>query len=301
MKVLHHLKGLHYFLETARYLSIKQAAENLFVTQAAISQQLRLLEETLGVKLFHRHHRSLSLTSEGLILLPQIDLAFKAIEKGVLDLALDPNPNTITLSVMPSFASRWLIPRLGNFYETNPGIAINLSMTEALEEIGGSGPDVAIRFSLGDHQGMESKFLMKDYIYPVCHPSYIEKYKIRSFKSLKKLRLLDDVVTNISWDHWLNKNNEKTDGLKRIRYAGSHYVIDSVLSAQGVAMVRHSLVAEILSQKQLVRLFDSAVELDQHFYLCAPAHHFNYPKIKVFSDWLLNQVNEFNALYALVK
>ncbi len=311
MKAHNYLKALHYFVVTAKHLSIKQAAESLFVTQAAISQQIRLLEEALGVTLFHRHHRALSLTPQGLQLLPPLELAFESIEQGVNQFTADTDPNTLTLSVFPSFASRWLIPRLVRFYELNPSISINLSMTDKYEAFrgqngekngekgGGAGIDLAIRFGSGEYDGLQSQFLMKDYIYPVCHPRYVDEHNIAAVEQLNQLRLLDDTVNNISWDYWFDKRAiEKPLGpdgkpYSRVRYDGSHYVVDSALSAQGVAMARHSLVAEQITNQQLVRLFGEPVELDGQFFLCAPKHHFDFPKIQLFSEWLIKEINEF--------
>ncbi len=299
MKYYNHLKSIHYFSVTAHYLSIKKASESLFVTQAAISQQIRSLEEALGVALFHRHHRFLSLTLEGSKLLPHLKIAFDSIDKGIDGVISDNEPNTIRLSVFPSFASRWLIPRLARFYKQHPDININLSMTDKIETFG-EGIDLAIRFSIGEYKGLKNKFLMKDYIYPACHPLYLKEHNIKTIKDLKKQRLLEDTKSNLSWDYWLEKKSiEKTHietddtSSNRDRYDGSHYVIDSALSAQGVAMVRHSLVAEAIEQNQLVKLFDEVVELEPQYYLCAPEHYFEYPKIKLFSDWLTQEVNDF--------
>ena len=315
MKMHSHLKALHYFLVSARCLSIKQAAEELFVTQAAISQQIRLLEEALGMALFHRHHRALALTPEGLQLLPYLETAFGAIEQGIDGLMVDNDPNTITLSVFPSFGSRWLIPRLGSFYKEHPSISINLSMSDKYEAFGSKGIDLAIRFGSGQYQDIKSRFLMKDYIYPACHPSYLEEHGIESLSALKELRLLDDIVSDISWDYWLEQKGidrhevessaevEKS-GVKgahnRMRYDGSHYVIDAALSAQGVAMVRHCLVADAVAQKQLVRLFGEPAELSAQYFLCAPEHYFQYPKIKTFERWLIRQVDEFSRQYPVM-
>jgi len=144
---------------------------------------------------------------------------------------------------------------------------------------------------------------MKDYIYPVCHPSYFKEHNIKTVDDLKNLRLLDDKVSNISWDYWFEKKGLSahfghTDShidksYSRVRYDGSHYVVDSALSAQGVAMARHSLVSESIGQAQLVRLLDEPVELAAQFYLCAPQHHFEFTKIMLFSNWLTKEVNDF--------
>lgn len=299
MKFHNHLKALHYFSETARFLSIKEAAERLFVSQAAISQQIRLLENALGMPLFHRKHRALALTEEGAKLLPHLELAFDAIDSGVEGLVTVGDPNTIKLSLFPSFAARWLIPRLVRFYESNPSIAINLSMTDKLETFGSDGVDLAIRFGLGDSKDVHSQFLMKEYIYPVCHPTYFKEHNVKSIDDLKRLRLLDDTVSQISWDFWFSEKgienpfHAKTNQHNRVRYDGSHYVVDSALSAQGVAMARHSLVSESINQKQLVRLFDEPVELKSQFHLCAPKHHFQLPKIQAFTQWVTKEMDEF--------
>lgn len=298
MKYHHHLKSLHYFSVTAQHLSIKDAAESLSITQAAISQQIRSLEEALGVDLFQRHHRALSLTPEGEKLLPHLTTAFDAIDRGTREIVTDNAPNTITLSVFASFASRWLIPRLGHFYQQNPDINIKLSMSDKYETFK-DGIDLAIRFSNGEPEDIKSLFLMKDYIYPACHPMYLQEHNIRTIQDLKIQRLLEDTKTSLSWDYWLAKKSAAkqlgtpSNSLNRVKYDGSHYVIDSALSAQGVAMARHSLVADAIHQNQLVKLFDGAVELDSQYYLCAPQHYFQYPKIKRFTQWLTEEISTF--------
>ena len=300
VKYYNHLKAIHYFSVAAEHLSIKQASESLFVTQAAISQQIRSLESALGVTLFHRQHRALSLTREGTQLLPHLKLAFEAMDKGIDHVTQDKNPNVIRLAVFPSFASRWLIPRLASFYKQNPTITINLSMSDKYESFG-DGIDLGIRFIDHQDESLKNIFLMKEYIYPACHPLYAKEHNIQNLKDLKKQRLLEDVESILGWDYWLEKKKVKAkdQNANRVRYDGSHYVTDAALSAQGVAMVRHSLVAEAISQQQLLRLFDEVVELDQKYFLCAPAHYYEYPKIKIFSDWLIQEINDFQQKHAI--
>jgi LysR family glycine cleavage system transcriptional activator len=305
VKYYNHLKSIHYFSVAAHYLSIKQASEKLFVTQAAISQQIRSLEEALGVALFHRHHRSLSLTHEGSKLLPHLKAAFDSIDKGIDGVISDNDPNTIRLSVFPSFGSRWLIPRLARFYKLHPTININLSMSDKYETFGET-TDLAIRFNSGEGEGIKNNFLMKEYIYPACHPLYLKEHNIKEIKDLKKLRLLEDTQNNLAWDYWLEKKpsmkkqlGAQCESANRVSYDGSHYVIDSALSAQGVAMVRHSLVADAIAQNQLVKLFDEAVELEPQYFLSAPEHYFEYPKIKLFSNWLTKEVEDFCLAHKL--
>jgi DNA-binding transcriptional LysR family regulator len=310
LNIYHHLKGLRYFFVTAELLSIKQAAEVLSVTQAAISQQVRLLEETLGVALFIRHHRALELTAEGSQLLPHLKIAFDAIEQGTESLLGDSDPHRITVSVSPSFASRWLIPRLGRFYEAYPDIAVNLNMTDQLECFSHKGGDLAIRFSRHRSEGLESRFLMKEFIYPVCHYSYFVAQKIKCIEDLQKLRLFSDTAVELSWDFWLQKIKKHIVAqgstspklvveqlAQRVNFDGSHYVIDSVLSGQGVAMVRHSLAAEIVAAGNLKQLFNYAAPLEQEFFVCAPRHYFKRQKVLSFIQWLTHEAKQFNQQY----
>ena len=294
------LKSLYYFSVVAQQQSIKAAAERLFVTQAAVSQQIKTLESFLGLKLFERQHRALVLTNQGKQLLPFLTEAFTTIDNGVKRLREDATPNVLTISVLPSFASRWLIPRLQGFYGQHPELTINLSMTEKLEDFKDSNIDLAIRFTDGNDDNLHFKPLMKEIIYPVCHPDYLAGHSIKKVADLLKFKLVDDIDTfgYISWNYWLTTQGLDISTYKnRQHYDGSHYVIEAALSQQGIAMVRHSLAAEPVKQGNLIRLFpemeNSAIEVGQEHFICAPEHHFARQKVQVFSEWLIEQAGDF--------
>ena len=294
------LKSLHYFSVVADQQSIKSAAEKLFVTQAAVSQQIKTLEQSLGLNLFIREHRALKLTPEAKQLLPFLKDAFTTIQHGLQTLNQDSKPNILTISVLPSFASRWLIPRLDQFYSQHPGLTINLSMTEQLENFSDSNVDLAIRFGNGEHENLIIKPLMKEYFYPVCHPEFLKKRSLKTIQDLQPERLIDDIdcFGFISWDCWLSTHNEDTNTYNsRQSYDGSHYVIEAALSKQGISMARHSLAAEAIRQGNLIQLFpemnDSAIEPEQFHYVCAPEHHFQRPKVSTFCDWVTEEANKF--------
>lgn len=301
------LKSLYYFSIVAERQSIKAAAEELFVTQAAVSQQIKTLEAFLGLSLFKREHRALVLTSEGQQLLPFLTEAFATINTGVKRLREDTAPNVLTISVLPSFASRWLIPRLQGFYGQHPELTINLSMTEKLEDFKDSAVDLAIRFTGGNAGPLIVKHLMLEYVYPVCHPDYLAGRQLNAIDDLQTERLIDDIDTFgfISWDYWLSQHGANKSAFNnRQSYDGSHYVIEAALSKQGIAMVRHSLAAEPLKQGNLIRLFEgvenSAIEVGQQHFLCAPEHHFERQKVQVFCEWLTAQAKEFYEWHRIV-
>lgn len=300
------LKSLYYFSVVAEQQSIKAAAEKLFVTQAAVSQQIKALEQSLGLSLFNREHRALSLTTEAKQLLPFLTDAFDTIQQGLKTLRQDSTPNILTISILPSFASRWLIPRLSHFYSQHPELTINLSMTEKLENFSDSNVDLAIRFSNSKRESLMVKPLMKEHIYPVCHPDYLQARNIKTITDLKQERLVDDIDAFgfISWDHWLSSHDQDNTNYKnRQRYDGSHYVIEAALSKQGIAIVRHSLAAEPVKQGNLIRLFpeikNNAIEVEQHHYICAPEHHFQRPKVNIFCDWLQQETKKFYREYTI--
>ena len=302
------LKSLYYFSVVAEQQSIKAAAEVLFVTQAAVSQQIKTLEAFLGISLFERQHRSLVLTREGKQLLPFLTEAFATINTGVKRLREDTNPNVLTISVLPSFASRWLIPRLQGFYEQYPELTINLSMTEGLEDFKDSNVDLAIRFTKAANGKLHFKPLMKEFVYPVCHPDYLAGKPLDKIRDLLNFKLVDDVdcYGYIDWDSWLTAQGvDKHIYTNRQRYDGSHYVIEAALSQQGIAMVRHSLAAEPVKQGNLVRLFmgmeNSAIEVGQAHFICAPEHHFGRKKVQLFSEWLIEQAREFYKEHQIVR
>jgi LysR family glycine cleavage system transcriptional activator len=301
------LKSLYYFSVVAEKKSIKAAAAELFVTQAAVSQQIKMLEETLGLPLFKREHRALSLTTEGKQLKPFLNKAFNTINDGVRSLREDNAPNVLTISVLPSFASRWLIPRLSQFYSQYPDLTINLSMTEKLEDFSDFNVDLAIRFCKKNQKNLHYKPLLKEYIYPVCHKDYKTESNLETIADLKTERLVDDIdiCDSITWDHWLTANQADPSAFKnRQRYDGSHYVIDSVLSKQGIAIVRHSLAIEPIQQGNLTRLFtelnNSVIETEQQYYICAPEHHYSRQKVSSFCQWLQLEAAAFNAGNTLI-
>jgi LysR family glycine cleavage system transcriptional activator len=300
------LKSLYYFSVVAEKKSIKTAAAELFVTQAAVSQQIKMLEKTLGLPLFKREHRALSLTTEGKRLAPFLSKAFNTINEGVKSLREDNTPNVLTISVLPSFASRWLIPRLSRFYSQYPDLTINLSMTERLEDFADSNVDLAIRFGKENPKNLHYKPLMKEYIYPVYHKDYKTESTLETIADLKKERLIDDIdiFGCITWNHWLTANQADPSAFKnRQRYDGSHYVIDSVLSKQGIAIVRHSLAIEPIKQGNLTRLFTelnhSVIEIEQQYYICAPEHHYSQKKVAAFCQWLQLEAAAFSTDNAL--
>lgn len=289
------LQGLYYFVKAAQLGSFKEASEQLFVTSAAISQQIRHLEQWLGTDLFHRQHRKVSLTNEGLILYNQALKGFEQIQDGVRQINRDPDPNRLSISTLPSFAQQWLVPRIGEFRKAHSDIALLIEPKSELVTFQDSNVDVCVRYGDGNYPNLESLWLMDEIIYPVCHPIYQKNHGIWSIEDLNRVDLIEDTWPDMDWGHWL-EGFGVTPRQSAIQYDGSHFVIEGALSVQGVALVRHSLACRYLQEGSLVRIGNIGIKPKFKYYLCAPAGYFKRDKVKLFKSWIEKQAEEFGSI-----
>jgi LysR family glycine cleavage system transcriptional activator len=290
------LTSLKFFRSAAQNLSFKIAAEQLFVTQAAVSQQIKGLEKSLNVKLFERLNREVVLTESGQKLLPYILKGFDTIEEGLESLGDDPNPDLLTITTLPSFASRWLMPKLVNFQEKNQGISIRISPSLKIESFSDSKLDLAIRYGLGNYDGYESHLLHHDYLLPVCHPKLIDPDKDIS-EQLKHIPLLTDDGVDIeqAWLPFIEETGIPVSTKpSKLHVGDSTMLIEPLLCKQGMSLLRFSLVYELLKQKQLVCPFPFYFQSGYSYYLVAPENHFRYKKIQDFHIWLKEEMNDID-------
>ena len=290
------LNSLRYFLVAAQTLSFKQAAEQLFVSQAAISQHIKTLENHLGVMLFVRGTRQVTLTEEGKRLMPDIQAGFEHFNKGIALLSEDENPDVLNVTVVESLSTRWLVPRLQFFQEQYPEIRVRLEPSNRVKEFSGTDIDLAIRFGEGEYLGLESRFLLKDKYILVCHPSLI-KGNITP-DDLYQLPLLEESgpVTGEAWQAFLTNFNLNETGFKKILEVDDSTVtiIDAALAGQGFAMLRYNLIYQQIQRGQLIPLFDFSHPSAYSYYLVAPSHHFSKPKVQLFEKWLIESLAEIH-------
>jgi LysR family glycine cleavage system transcriptional activator len=296
LKKLPPLNSLRYFLVAAQTLSFKQAAEQLFVTQAAISQHIKTLETHIGVPLFIRGTRRVSLTEDGKRLVPYIQAGFDNFNKGVALLSEDTNPDVLNVTVVESLSTRWLVPRLQFFQEQHPDIRVRLEPCNRVRDFTDTDIDLAIRFGEGKYLGLESRFLLTDKYVLVCHPSLIQP-NLKPH-DLYKLPLLEETgpVTGQAWqtflaiynldDNRFNKTLEVDDSTVTI--------VDAALAGQGFAMLRYNLIYQQIQRRQLVSLFDFSHPSAYSYYLVAPSHHFRKPKVQLFEKWLIEALDDIH-------
>jgi LysR family glycine cleavage system transcriptional activator len=202
------LNALRAFEAAARQLSFTKAAEELNVTQAAISHQVKTLEEHLGLTLFRRLNRRLVLTEAGQLYLPVLREAFDAVAAGTARLGQDRESGALNISVLPSFAAKWLLPRLSRFRDRYPDIDVMVSANNRLIDFADGTYEMGIRYGLGDYPGLRTELLLQDEVFPVCSPKLTEgEHPLRTPADLKHHTLLHDEVSrhdeSPDWRNWL--------------------------------------------------------------------------------------------------
>ena len=285
------LNALRAFEAGARHLSFTKAAEELHVTQAAISHQVKLLEEDLGVSLFRRMTRKLALTEEGRALLRVAGEALDAIAGEAARLREAPGGRTLSLSLIPTFGVKWLAPRLGRFWAAHPDIDLRLHHSIHLVDFARDEVDAAVRWGGGAWPGVEAVYLMRAGLVPVCSPALC--------KGPPALNVPDDLR-----HHTLLHERDYVDWAQWLAVAGAHEVearrgpiIDdpsvlhqAAIDGQGVALESESIVRADLEAGRLVKPFDVDLDRDNAYYLVAPPRHFDRPNVQAFRDFLLSEL-----------
>lgn len=254
------LAALRYFVAAARASSFKLAAVELHVTQGAVSQRIKHLEDAIGVKLFYRRVRHIALTEEGERFATIVTRALADIERGAQSIALPRAPIDIRLRAGASFSLYWLIPRLGAFYAGHSGIrlfvnAVHGSFDPTCREF-----DLAIETTRGRIPGMQCETLMDDYLVPVCSPDYLKEHAfLRCAKDLSRCGLLHDAQPWIGasedaeWRYWLDAVGAESVASRRGQFFSlSSMAIEAALQNQGIAIGRRSLASELLASGRLV-------------------------------------------------
>jgi len=291
-KSLPPLKALRAFEVAARHLSFTRAAQELFVTQAAVSHQIKALEEHLGVRLFRRMNRSLLLTDEGQRLRPAVRQAFDLLRAASAELAAGERTGPLTVSVLPSFAARWLVPRLGSFFQQHPEIDLRIDPSTTLSDFDQGDVDIGIRYGRGDYPGMVADRLLEEDIFPVCAPALARSaHGLRRPEDLRHHTLLHD-DSHADWRTWLLAAG--VDGIDPNRgtiFTDSSMLILAAIAGQGVALARRVLVADELAAHRLVRPFRLSLPTEFAYYVVCPQATAHRPKIAAFRAWVVEEAH----------
>jgi LysR family transcriptional regulator, glycine cleavage system transcriptional activator len=291
--VLPTLPGLEAFEATLRHKSFTKAAQELHVTQSAISHRIRALESQLDCALFVRSARRLELTDEGRMLSVAVRDAFALLREACGDLERARGGGVLTISCSPSFAIRFLVPHLPDFRARHPEIDVRIAADDRLVDPGREGIDACVRYGAGDYAGVDLTRLAIEKIFPVASPQLIDHAKIRKPEDLSRVVLLHDEVLRdhpgrVGWRGWLEAAGvRRSFGDKGPRFSHAHMAIEAAIAGQGVALGRTTLVARDLAEGRLVRPFELELESALAYWLVAPRGASPPKRVSVFRDWLL--------------
>lgn len=296
MRRLPPLNALRAFEAAARHLSFTKAANELFVTQAAVSHQIKALEDWLGLPLFRRQNRSILLTEAGLSYLPAVRDAFGLLDSATNQLIDQGSAGTLNVSVFSSFAAAWLVPRLGRFADAYPDIDVRISANDTLVDFTQEELDVGIRYGRGDWSGLQCEMIMTEALFPVCSPSLLNgKNPLKTLDDLKTQTLLHDQMRE-DWRMWLEKVGLKLEARRSLGFSHSNMVLQAAIDGLGVALGRSVLVADDLASGRLVKPFDIDLEAEFAYYLVCPDSAANRPKVQAFKNWVFDEVKRDREL-----
>lgn len=289
------LTSLRAFEAAARHLSFTRAAEELHVTQAAVSHQVKSLEDFLGQPLFMRLTRALELTPAGEGYAPVLKEAFESIERATRRLMEDQDKQgVLNISVSPTFLSRWLIPRLAHWQEVHPQIELRLVSTPKLADFVRDGVDMAIRHGRGVWPGLAAQRLFQAKSVPVASPKLLAgPIPLARPEDLARHTLLHDLVEPDNWRIWLAAAGVKDiDPERGMRFGTGAEALQAAIEGAGVALARRAIIRRDIEEGRLAIPFDAPTSKEFAFYVVYPEASWKRPKVKAFCDWALGQARE---------
>jgi len=286
------LNALRTFEAVASRLSFARGAEALNVTPAAVSSQIRALEQRLNQSLFHRQGRQISLTEAGQKLLPGVQRGLAEMRQAVQIVSQDRLEGVLNVSMMPSFLQKWLMPRLSGFYNVKPNIDLRINVDNAMVNFDQSDMHSAVRLGAGKWAGLKSVKLMDDWILPVCNSRLIEEIgPIPSVEVLQQHDLL--FAPSDVWDPWFREFGESSRDSRWTLLNDSLSILMAAEQGEGIALSRWTLVSRDIDAGRLMRPIKTVVKADWSHYFVAPPHYFDLPKVVAFREWLMEHCSQF--------
>jgi LysR family glycine cleavage system transcriptional activator len=281
------LNALKAFEAAARSESFTRAAEELHVTQGAVSHQVKALEATLGIKLFNRERQRLAITEAGREYLAVVRDALDRIAVGTDRLVQRQTSGVLTVSTSPDFAAKWLVHRLGRFAQSHPEIDLRVSASAHRVDFVREEVDLAIRHGDGKWPGLDAVRFCSEQLFPVCSPKLVSgRNRIATAADLLKFPLLrlDDWKT---WARWFEAAGVADPVAHGPALNSASMLIDAAVDGQGIALARTALAAWDLINGRLVRPIDVSLRMSNTYWIVCPQVTSSVPKIATFRDWLL--------------
>jgi LysR family glycine cleavage system transcriptional activator len=290
------LNALRAFEAAARLGSFSAAAQELRVTDSAVSQQVRTLERYLGTRLFKRLPRGLLLTELGGTYLPVLTSGFDRLSEATLRLRSAGVGGLLTVAALPAFASGWLLPRLSRFRDRYPRIDLLLKTSRALADFRREDVDLAIRFGAGASNDTKSILLLSEEVFPVASPALVSPPLVpMQVADLRTLPLLHDVDAHpdqpwLNWLKWFERAGIETPStLRGLQFTDSIVLLGAAVAGLGVALGRGPNIEGLLARGQLIRLTQESWTASWSYRLVAPPANFSRPNVRAFVDWILEE------------
>jgi LysR family glycine cleavage system transcriptional activator len=294
------MNALRVFEAVSRHLSVSKAAEELCVSQGAVSQQLRNLEDHLDRELFVRESNSFTLSEEGEAFAEVVQQSLGDIAVAAKNIVRTKTQRTLTISMSPGFAVKWLMPNLGGFYESFPDITVTLDESVGLVTFRNDGVDGAIRFSDGKFDDLESVLLFQSQLFAVASPVYIAEHgKLDSLAEPGKHRLIDYHYRSkevrdqhIHWEDVLSSNEINSD-TEITAYPDEHQAFNAALQGRGVALVPDYLMEEELKSGKIKYVNDEPTLARFSYYFVTPTDARPNNALDAFRDWLVESLKKY--------
>ena len=287
------LNSLKSFEAAGRLLSFTRAAEELNVTQAAVSHQVKVIEEFLGMPLFLRSPRKLVLTEQGRALLPEVIEAFDKLSIAIGAIQQEPSNKMVSVRLAPSFAAKWLSPRLKYFWLQYPEIDLCLYHAHPAVDFDREQIDIAVTYGKGDWPGVVADPILSLDFFPVCTPAFMSNDKpLSDIDNLRYYTLLHDANYEC-WADWIKLAAiNEVNANKGTIIDDTNVLIQAAVDGQGVALGSTTFVQELLDSGKLVKPFDITLKNDFAYYIVCPEMNLKNPSVKAFKNWLLDLIDQ---------
>lgn len=294
MSVMPPLQALRTFVEVGKQGSIKAAAHALHVTPGAVSQQIRLLEDRLGVVLLERERLGMRLSKLGSEVYPLLSDAFAQVDRALDVVAETIDNQALTISTVAAFAASWLVPRLGRFTERYPHIEVRVETGSALVDMRRDRVDIALRHGLGDYPGLEVTPLMAPVLIPVAAPHLLQSgHRLNEPEQCLDFPLLHD-SDRADWSLWLSAHGvvEEARAQRGSMFEDDYLLIRAAISGQGIALVPEAYAREEIKEGRLVQVLDKPWPARFAYYVVTRPGATKRPEVRAFIDWIREEATQ---------
>lgn len=286
------------FEAVARLLSFTAAAAELHLTQSAVSRQVRALEEFVGTELFIRERQGVKLSGVGQTYAQEVREALTRLGSATLACKTNPQGGVLNLAILPTFGTRWLAPRLPDFFQKHPGITLNLSTRLAKFDFQLDRQDAAIHFGQADWSGAQSAFLMPETIVPACSPQFFAAHRIAQVRDLAHVPLLHLSSRSDAWLRWFADEGHAVQVPLGVHFDQFATLAQAAVAGIGVALLPRFLIERELQQGELVCAVPNLPALQSvgAYYLVWPERRAHFPPLQTFRNWLQQQAQQFTEV-----